>query len=61
MNYTRQTLTPQEVADLLGIGKSTLLRAVKNDAAAHLRPIRIGGTIRFPRATIDQLIGEAVQ
>lgn len=56
MNYGAKTYTSQEVADMLGIGKSTLLRAVKNSTAPHLRPIRIGGTVRFPRATIDKLV-----
>lgn len=56
---TPRTYTAAEVAEMLGIGHSTLCRHVRDGNAQHLHPIRVGTTIRFPRTHIDQLLKEA--
>lgn len=54
-----KTYTARETAALLGIGHTTLCRHVREGTADHLRPIRVGQTIRFPRAHIDRLVESA--
>ena len=50
-----RTYSAAETATILGIGKSTLLDNVNRGSANHLRAIRVGNTVRFPRAVIDDL------
>ena len=53
---TPLTYTVTEVADLLGVARSTLYEQVARGRADDLRPIRVGRTTRFPRAHIDRLL-----
>lgn len=60
MKLTKQeikcrTYSAADTALILGIGKSTLLENVNRGDADHLRAIRVGTTIRFPIAVIDEL------
>lgn len=60
MQHTKQeikcrTYSAADTALILGIGKSTLLDNVKRGSAKHLRAIRVGNTVRFPRVVIDAL------
>ena len=50
-----RTYSAADTALILGIGKSTLLENVNRGEADHLRAIRVGSTIRFPIAVIDEL------
>ena len=50
-----QTYSAAEAAAILGFGRSTLLDHVRNGSAAHLRPVRLGRAVRFPKATIDAI------
>lgn len=60
MQLTKQeikcrTYSAADTALILGIGKSTLLDNVNRGSAKHLRAIRVGNTVRFPRVVIDAL------
>ena len=50
-----RTYSASDTAMILGIGKSTLLDNVNRGSAKHLRAIRVGNTVRFPRVVIDAL------
>lgn len=50
-----KTYTATETSTILGVPKSTMLRAVRENRAPHLHAIRVGQTIRFPRNVIDRL------
>ena len=54
-----RTYSVRETAARLGIGKSTLYEHVKAGTVPHLNPIRVGTATRFPKATIDGLLGGA--
>lgn len=54
-----KTYSTQEAANILGYSRVTLARHVKDGTASHLNPIIIGRNIRFPKATIDNLVGAA--
>lgn len=56
---TARTYSAAETAAILGIGKATLTDHVRAGTAGHLNPIRVGRTLRFPKATIDGLVGAA--
>ena len=53
-----RTYSAQETADILGISKSTLLKAVRDGEATDLHPIRVKTVVRFPRIVVDQLAPE---
>lgn len=64
MDHSKQavkarTYSVRETAALLGIGKTTLYEHTKNGTVPHLNPIRVGTTTRFPKDTIDALLGGA--
>ena len=50
-----RTYSAQETAEILGIGKSTITKWVREGKAQQLAPIKLGTAIRFPRTIIDQL------
>lgn len=50
-----RTYSARETATLIGIGYSTLCQAVREGRADHLKPIRVGETMRFPRYHIDAI------
>lgn len=52
----RQTLTVEEAAALLGIGRNTAYQAAAN---GELPVIRIGRRLLIPRAALDRLLAEA--
>lgn len=58
MEPTR-TYTSAEVAAMLGVALSTIIRQTRAGKLNHLKPIEVGNRIVFPRAIIDQLLGEA--
>lgn len=58
MQSTR-TYTAQEVADMLGVALSTLIRQTRAGQLKELRPIQVGNRFLFPRTTVDQRLGEA--
>lgn len=60
MKTDPSTYSAAETAAILGFGKSTLLEHVAKGTADHLKPIRLGRAIRFPKTTIDQLAKGAV-
>lgn len=51
----RQTLTVEEAAALLGIGRNTAYQAA---ASGQLPVIRIGRRLLIPRAALDRLLAE---
>ena len=53
---TRQTLTVDEAAALLGIGRTTAYVAVRDGS---LPTIRIGRRLLVPRAQLERLLGES--
>ena len=57
-NIRARTYSAQETADILGISKSTLLKAVRDGEATDLHPIRVKTVVRFPRIVVDQLAPE---
>lgn len=64
MNHSKKsvmarTYSVRETAALLGIGKTTLYEHTKNGTVPHLNPIRVGTATRFPKETIDGLLGGA--
>ena len=50
-----RTMTVPQVAEALGIPKSTLYQAIRENRADHLHPIRIGNTTRIPTSVVDRL------
>lgn len=58
MNATR-TYTAQEVAGILGVALSTLLRQVRAGKLQELQPIQVGNRFLFPRTIVDQRLGDA--
>lgn len=50
-------LTPGQVMDLLNISYPTLIRRVKANKIPH---VRIGKSLRFPRAYFETLTREAI-
>lgn len=56
MKTPTSTYSAAEAAAILGFGKSTLLEHVAKGTANHLKPIRLGRAVRFPKATIDRLV-----
>ncbi|WP_411708666.1 helix-turn-helix domain-containing protein [Corynebacterium sp. LaCa116] len=58
MQSTR-TYTAQEVAGMLGVALSTLLRHTRAGKLQELHPIQVGNRIVFPRTIVDQLLGDA--
>ena len=50
----RQTLTVEEAAALLGIGRTSAYQAV---ASGQLPVIRIGRRLLVPRAALERLLG----
>lgn len=58
-SITARTYSAAEAAAILGVGKSTLCRAVREGRAEEYRAIRIGRTVRFPRYIIDEMTGAA--
>ena len=54
----RLTVTVEEAADLLGIGRSSAYMAVKDGS---IPSIRIGGRILVPRAALERMLGEVGQ
>ena len=52
----RPTLTVEEAAALLGIGRNTAYQAAAN---GELPVIRIGRRLLIPRAALDRLLAEA--
>lgn len=51
-----ETYSAQEVADIIGVGKSTVCRAVRNGNAKHLGVIKVGSAVRFSKQIIDNLV-----
>lgn len=51
-----ETYSAQEVADIIGVGKSTVCRAVRNGNAKHLGVIKVEGALRFSKQVIDNLV-----
>lgn len=51
----RRTYSVAAAAQILGVGRTTLYRAVREGRADHLRPIHIGGTVRLPARIVDAL------
>ena len=58
MQSTR-TYTAQEVADILGVALSPLLRHTRAGKLQELHPIQVGNRIVFPRTIVDQRLGDA--
>ncbi len=58
MNTTR-TYTSQEVADMLGVALSTIIRQARAGKLKELRPLQVGNRFLFPRAIVDQRLGDA--
>lgn len=54
-NADRQTLTVEEAAALLGIGRNSAYQAV---ASGQLPVIRIGRRLLVPRAALERLLAE---
>jgi excisionase family DNA binding protein len=54
--HDRPTLTCDEVAGILGVGRSTVYRAVKS---GDLPAITLGRTVRIPTAPLVRLLGLA--
>ena len=52
----RQTLTVEEAAALLGIGRNSAYQAV---ASGQLPVLRIGRRLLVPRAALERLLAEA--
>ena len=52
----RQTLTVEEAAAVLGIGRNSAYQAV---ASGQLPVIRIGRRLLLPRAALERLLAEA--
>ena len=51
LSSTADTLSPDDIADILGSDPATLRLMVRNDpeALAPLQPIRTGNRVKFPR------------
>ena len=57
MSDTRLTLTIQEAAERLGIGRSAAYEAAR---AGELPTIRIGRRLVVPKAALEQMLGERI-
>ncbi len=53
---TRRTYTAGELADFLGVGKSTVYQSVK-DGTCPITPIRVSGRLVWSRPAVDLLLG----
>lgn len=51
-----KTYSVVETAELIGVSKTALYECIKKGEVDHLRPIRVGGSTRFPKAHIDCLL-----
>ena len=51
---TNRLLTPQEVAARINVSKSTLY--FWNHSKQHLRPLKIGGSLRYRQSDVDNFI-----
>ena len=51
-------LKPQEVADLLGVGRSSIYRLMTNGQIAY---VRIGSDRRIPATELDRFITDNLQ
>lgn len=59
MDNTR-TYSAAETSQILGIAKSTITTAVRENRAPHLHAIRVGKALRFPKNVIDELAAPEV-
>lgn len=50
-----ELLTIAEACRLLKMGKTTLYREIK---AGHIRPVKLAGSTRIPRAELERYIAE---
>lgn len=55
MSGSRQTYTPEEAAELLGVSVSTIYRHGKTKA--EMGAIQLGSTLRFAKAKFDAHLG----
>ena len=55
MSEHNKTYSAAETAAILGIAKSTITTAVRENRAGHLHAIRVGKALRFPKNVIDAL------
>jgi len=53
MDISRQTLTVEEVAKILGIGRTSTFEAIHRGEISHLR---IGGRIVIPIAALEKML-----
>ncbi|RAV34748.1 helix-turn-helix domain-containing protein [Corynebacterium heidelbergense] len=49
--------TPDDLAVMLGIHRTTVIRHANAGKLADLRPYRIGAALRFPRSTVNRRLG----
>ncbi len=55
--HNRETLSPAETAQTLGVGTKTILRGVAN---GDIPAVRLGRRLLIPRAYIDRLVAAAM-
>lgn len=55
-----RTYSAAETSQILGISKSTILAAVRENRAPHLHAVRVGQAVRFPKNVIDNLASPEV-
>lgn len=58
MKYERKLLKVAEVAEVLGIGRSTVWAHVKSGKVPQ--PIKIGGATRWRQSEIEQLVAASL-
>ena len=60
VSTTKDMLTPDDVAEVLGSDPATIRETVKQDPAAlaPLQPVRLGNRVKFPRKRFLDWLGE---